>query len=71
MAQGNLFMAHRCGFTQKVLVQTLRAAGFAGVVVMNRVKSFNLWAVACKFQRSREEMQALAGEHLPGQGRFL
>jgi predicted SAM-dependent methyltransferase len=71
MANGNLFMAHRCGFTQKVLVQTLRAAGFAGVAAMARPKSFDLWAVASKSRRSREEMQALAGEHLPGRGRFL
>jgi predicted SAM-dependent methyltransferase len=71
MANGNLFMAHRCGFTKKVLVQTLRAAGFAGVAAMARPKSFDLWAVASKSRRSREEMQALAGEHLPGRGRFL
>jgi predicted SAM-dependent methyltransferase len=64
MANGNLFMAHRCGFTKKVLVQTLRAAGFAGVAAMARVKSFDLWAVASKSLRSREEMQA------PGWGAF-
>jgi len=28
MSQGNLYMAHRCGFTQKVLDGTLRASGF-------------------------------------------
>jgi predicted SAM-dependent methyltransferase len=71
LAKGNLFMAHRCGFTKKVLVQTLRAAGFASVAAMVRVKSFDLWAVASKSLRSREEMQALAREHLPGWGRFL
>jgi hypothetical protein len=54
-----------------VLVQTLRAAGFAGVAAMARPKSFDLWAVASKSRRSREAMQALAGAHLPGRGRFL
>ena len=28
LSQGNLYMAHRCGFTQKVLRNTLLAAGF-------------------------------------------
>ena len=28
MARGNLYMAHRCGFTEKVLTGTLQAAGF-------------------------------------------
>jgi predicted SAM-dependent methyltransferase len=28
IARGNLYMAHRCGFTQKVLVATFQIAGF-------------------------------------------
>ena len=32
MARGNLFMAHRCGFTEKVLRATLQAAGFRAVL---------------------------------------
>lgn len=27
MAEGNLYMAHRCGFTKRVLIATLQAAG--------------------------------------------
>lgn len=33
LAQGNLFMAHRCGFTASTLRQKLLAAGFAEVAV--------------------------------------
>lgn len=31
-ARGNLYMAHRCGFTKKVLTGTLQASGFVAVV---------------------------------------
>jgi hypothetical protein len=36
MANGNLFMAHRCGFTQKVLTGTLQQTGFKSVATMAR-----------------------------------
>jgi len=48
MAAGNLYMAHRCGFTQKVLVGTLQAAGFAQVASVTRPQVFDLWAFATK-----------------------
>ena len=67
MAKGNLFMAHRCGFTQKVLDGTLRACGFQTVASMARGQApfFDLWAVASKSLRSEDEMRALARGHLP------
>ena len=34
MANGNLFMAHRCGFTRKVLEGTLQSCGFKSVATM-------------------------------------
>jgi len=67
MAQGNLFMAHRCGFTQKVLDGTLRSCGFQMVASMARGRTpfFDLWALASKSARSEDVMRALAKEHLP------
>jgi len=67
MARGNLFMAHRCGFTQKVLDGTLRAHGFQTIASMARGRSpfFDLWAIASKSGRSEDEMRTLAGEHFP------
>ena len=67
MAQGNLFMAHRCGFTQKVLDGTLRSCGFQMVASMARGRPpfFDLWALASKSARSEDAMRALAGEHFP------
>jgi ubiquinone/menaquinone biosynthesis C-methylase UbiE len=66
MARGNLYMAHRCGFTQKVLVGTMQAAGFKMIASKARPAQFDLWAIASKSERTEEEMRQLAGEHLPG-----
>lgn len=65
MARGNLYMAHRCGFTQKVLAATLRAAGFPVVVSKARSNVFDLWALASKCDRSEEEIRAMAMLHFP------
>jgi hypothetical protein len=46
MRAGNLFMAHRCGFTLNVLLATLQSAGFAKVVGHRRPQAFDLWALA-------------------------
>lgn len=65
MARGNLYMAHRCGFTQRVLTGTLQAAGFKVVATKARPQHFDLWALASKSARSEDEVRALAAEHLP------
>ena len=66
MARGNLYMAHRCGFTAKVLNATLRGAGFPAVATMARPARFELWAVASKSARSEGELKALAAAHFNG-----
>ncbi|MEY2593661.1 MAG: hypothetical protein RI972_1350 [Pseudomonadota bacterium] len=65
MARGNLYMAHRCGFTQRVLTATLYAAGFRSIATACRPESFDLWAVASKQERSEDEMRELAMQHFP------
>ena len=45
LQQGNFYMAHRCGFTTKVLSGTLQAAGFSSAI-KSRPNHFDLWAVA-------------------------
>ncbi len=65
MTQGNLYMAHRCGFTQKVMTATLQAAGFKAVATMSRAHPyFDLWAVASKEALTEEQIKALAVEHM-------
>ncbi len=66
MELGNLYMAHRCGFTRKVLHSTLLSNGFAKVATLARGGPyFDLWAVASKSERTEEEMRALAAAHFP------
>lgn len=66
MARGNLYMAHRCGFTRRVLIGTLQGAGFAKVAAVNRGSPyFDLWGVACKADVSDSEIRKLANEYSP------
>jgi predicted SAM-dependent methyltransferase len=65
MARGNLYMSHRCGFTQKVLVATLQAAGFKVVASKSRANHFDLWALASKSELSEDHLRTLASEHFP------
>jgi len=67
MAMGNLYMAHRCGFTQRVLTGTFQAAGFGSVAVLTRgyAPFFDLWAVACKNHQPEVLLRKIAGEHFP------
>jgi ubiquinone/menaquinone biosynthesis C-methylase UbiE len=64
MACGNLYMAHRCGFTEKVLRGTLQTAGFATIASRKRGSPvFDLLAVASKNPMAEQEMQILAQQH--------
>ena len=66
MAKGNLYMAHRCGFTEKVLIGTLRSCGFATVASKKRAHpNYDLYAIATKGPMQEESVRALAGAHFP------
>jgi ubiquinone/menaquinone biosynthesis C-methylase UbiE len=54
-AAGEVFMAHKCGFTLAVLIQLLRQAGFpsAGGVT----EGFALWVVARKAEMAEQAMR--------------
>lgn len=66
MARGNLYMAHRCGFTQKVLAATLQAAGFIGIAMRRREHPYyDLWAVASRQAMDETALRALAQAHFP------
>lgn len=60
MAKGNLYMAHRCGFTKKTLTADLQAAGFSAIGIIDRaVPHFDLWAIASKKSMRQEELMEL------------
>ena len=68
LARGNLYMAHRCGFTRRVLAAMLQGAGFSAVAVMARGRApfYDLWALASKAPLAEDAIRALAREHFPG-----
>jgi predicted SAM-dependent methyltransferase len=66
MMRGNLFMAHRCGFTQRALAGTIKEAGFASIGSMKRGHPFyDLFAVASKAELTDAGIRALALDHFP------
>lgn len=66
LATGNLHMAHRTGFTQKVLIGALHAAGFMSVAAHRREHPFyDLWALALPQATTEQAMRSLALAHFP------
>ena len=67
MERGNLYMAHRCGFTQRVLDEMLRSYGFQTVASIARRQApyFDLFALASKSAKNENEMRQMAALHFP------
>lgn len=66
MAEGNLYMAHRCGFTEKVLRATLHHGGFGTVASMRRIHPhYDLWAIAAKEPMDDATLRVLVSAHFP------
>lgn len=65
LAMGNHYMAHHCGFTLNVLMQTLYGCGFKTVAAARREAYFDLWALATKSPMPDDALWALAREHFP------
>ena len=65
MELGNLYMAHRCGFTLPVLFNTLKDTGFLSVAGIRRPAFFDLWAVASKARLEDEALRQLCEKHIP------
>lgn len=67
LAQGNHFMAHRCGFTQKVLGSVLHQTGFQKIAIRRREHpAYDLWAIAALAPMGDDEIRVLAKAHFPG-----
>lgn len=65
MARGNLFMAHRTGFTQSSIRAALLEAGFAAVGTARIPSRHELWAVGTVQALPREALHGLALAHFP------
>lgn len=63
---GHVHMAHRCGFTEKVLVGTFKQGGFRSVASVRRAAPFyDLWMVATLDDRTEKQMAELVQAHFP------
>ncbi len=60
LQKGNHYMAHKCGFTEKVLRATLQMAGFKGIASGANGPAFALWALGTKAARPVPVLQALS-----------
>jgi len=58
-------MAHKCGFTLKVLLATLQQTGFQAMAGKRRPNGVDLWAVASKGAMTDVAIRALARQYLP------
>ena len=65
IAQGNHFMAHRCGFTSSSLNQCFVESGFQQVLSAKRPQAFDLWVFATKVAWPEEKVKAKAMEFFP------
>lgn len=67
MAAGNLFMAHRCGFTQRTLMASARDAGFKIGHSLQRPAAFDLWLLTFKNEVSMDQLMQQVRLFLPVQ----
>lgn len=66
VARGNHYMAHRGGFTRKVLSGSLGQAGFQGIAGKRRPHpAYDLWLLATRGALADDALRALAGRHFP------
>jgi SAM-dependent methyltransferase len=65
LAEGNLFMAHRFGFTLETLADRVRAAGFPSIVGRRRESAFDLWLLGSREVLTEAQLQQLAQAHFP------
>ena len=66
LAAGNFFMAHKCGFTKRVLGNILLEFGFRHAATAERgAPHFDLWSVASKGLQDEPGLRQLASLHFP------
>ena len=66
LEDGNKFMAHNCGFTYSTLLHFFIDAGFKKWIGGRRQEDYALYLIACKGEKSDEELRKLSLEFLPG-----
>ena len=67
LQEGNEYMAHNCGFSYSNLLNFFIDAGFKKWIGGRRQEDYALYLVACKGEKSDEELRRLSLEFLPGE----
>ena len=63
--KGNVYMAHKVGFTDKVLYATITASKFKSVLLFRQKSSYNLWAIAYKDVKiSKDDLMSSLSKHV-------
>lgn len=65
VANGQHYMAHKCGFTMESLIAQAKSAGFASVIGKKRGGKYDIWILASVRSRPTEELKALAARYIP------
>lgn len=65
LADGNLYMAHRTGFTGAGMKAALQQAGLIPVAINRYPKAYELWSIAAKTLGDIPRLQALPAQHFP------
>ena len=66
LAQGNLFMAHRTGFTLSSLMHAFNTSGFGGCAGLRQPPPmYALWVVAARQPMPEAALKELAAAHFP------
>lgn len=65
IAEGNHYMAHKCGFTYSALSEFFLNAGFKKIYGGSRPKAFDLWLVAFKAEKEDEDIKRIGSAFLP------
>ncbi|RYF47765.1 MAG: class I SAM-dependent methyltransferase [Comamonadaceae bacterium] len=66
LAHGNLYMAHRTGFTMSSLMKEFSASGFGSCIGRRQPPpAYALWAVATREPTQETHLRRLAAEHFP------
>jgi predicted SAM-dependent methyltransferase len=65
LLRGNLHMAHRSGFTARLLAVTLREIGFFHVVVARDRPNYALWAIGTKGNWAQADIKAATERFMP------
>ena len=63
--KGNVYMAHKVGFTDKVLYATITSSKFKSVLLFRQKSSYNLWAIAYKDVKiSKDDLMSSLSKHV-------